>query len=275
MRFTVLTPTYNRAHLLGRVYECLCAQSFRDFEWVIVDDGSTDGTKGLVSSWKAVFPIQYFWKPNGGKHTAMNLGVSMASGEFVLVFDSDDRCTPNALERFDYQWRQIPEPSRYSNLACLCRTSAGAIIGKPFPGDPVDAFTFADQMRCRYSGKWGSNAEGWGITRTDVLREFPYPEGERYAPEALVWNRISRKYAARFVNEALRIYEPDPNGITSKVTTLRASSPKSTLTYYRELGLSPAPILVRLRAAMNYCRFAAIEIKRRLSGTFRTHARSS
>jgi glycosyltransferase involved in cell wall biosynthesis len=274
MRFTVLTATYNGAHTLGPVYQSLCLQTFHDFEWIIVDDGSTDRTKDLVSSWKPFFPIRYFWKPNGGKHTAMNHGVSTAKGEFVVVLDADDVCIPTALERFDYHWRQIPDSSRFANLSCLCRTPAGAIIGKPFPGDPVDAFTFADQMRFRYSGKWGSNSEGWGITRTDVLREFPYPEGERYAPEALVWNRISRKYAARYINEALRTYEPDPDGITSNVTALRASSPKSTLTYYRELGLSPAPILVRLRAALNYVRFAAIAAKQRLSGFFRAHAKS-
>jgi glycosyltransferase involved in cell wall biosynthesis len=267
LRFTVLTPTYNGGHLLGRVYECLRAQTFRDFEWIIVDDGSTDGTKELVSSWRASFPIRYFWKPNGGQHTAENLGVSMAHGEFVVFLDSDDLCTPNALERFDYHWRQIPDPSQFANLSCLCRTPAGKIIGKPFPGNPVDAFTFREQVRYR-------KYEGWGIIRTDVLRQFPFPEGERFVPAGLVWNRISRKYAARYFNEVLRIYEPNPNGVSSNVTELRASSPKSTLTYYRELAFSPAPILLRLRAAINYARFAAIATYRKLRGSFRACARS-
>ncbi len=274
MRFTVLTSTYNAAHLLGRVYECLCAQTFRDFEWVIIDDGSTDGTKELMSSWKGVFPIRYFWKPNGGKHTAMNLGVSVANGEFVVLLDADDVCIPTALERFDYHWRQIPDPSKFANLSCLCCTPDGAIIGKPFPGAPVDAFTFADQMRYRYSGTWGSSSEGWGINRTDVLRTFPFPEGERFVPEGLVWNRISRKYASRYINEALRIYEPNPRGLSSNVTELKGASPKTTLTYYRELGLSPAPILIRLRAAINYCRFAAIAAQRKLRRSFHARARS-
>lgn len=257
MRFTVLTPTYNRAHVLGRVYESLCAQSLRDFEWVIVDDGSMDGTKDLVASWKADFPIRYCWKPNGGKHTAMNLGVREARGEFVLFFDSDDRCTPNALERFDYHWRQIPDASKFANLSCLCRTPEGQVIGKPYPADSVDAFTFADQLRYRSSG------ERWGINRADVLRQYPWPEGELFVPEGLVWDRISRKYAARFINEALRIYEPSPDSLSSRMTDLRASSPKATLTYYRELALSPAPIAIRLRAAVNFCRFAMLGWRRK------------
>jgi glycosyltransferase involved in cell wall biosynthesis len=262
MRFTVITPTYNRAHTLGQVYQSLCAQTFHDFEWVIVDDGSTDGTKELVLGWKPFFPIRYLWKPNGGKHTAMNQGVKKAIGEFVLFFDSDDRCVPETLERFDYHWRQIPDPSRFATLSCLCCRPDGSIVGDPYPASSVDAFTFADQYRYRF-------AERWGIVRTDCLREFPLIEGEPYCPEGLVWDRISRKYFARFFNEPLRIYETGSDSITHRMIKLRASSPKAIMTYYRELALSSAPLWYRLRAAINYCRFAAITTKRRLARSLR------
>lgn len=253
MRFTVMTPTFNRAHTLKGVYESLCQQTFRDFEWLIVDDGSTDGTSDLVASWNASFPIRYVWKPNGGKHTAMNAGTSLAKGEFVLFFDSDDRCTPNALERFDYHWRHVPDPSRFASVSCLCCTPGGAIIGDAYPADCADVYNFADQIRYR-------KYERWGINRTDILLEFPFPEEERYVSESLIWNRISRKYAARFVNEPLRIYEPNPSGIFQNAIALRISSPKSTLLYYKELVLSPAPILQRMRAAINFCRFAGLTV---------------
>ena len=119
MRFTVLTPTYNRAHLLPVLYQSLCAQTFRDFEWVIVDDGSMDGTRELVTSWKPFFPIRYTWKPNGGMHTALNVGTRDAQGEFITQVDSDDYCVPHALERFDNRWRQIPDPDRFACLIVL------------------------------------------------------------------------------------------------------------------------------------------------------------
>src|SRR5260370_20275536 len=90
MRFTVLTATYNRAHLLGDTYQSLCAQIFRDFEWLIIDDGSTDGTRGLVSSWKPFFPILYFWKLNSGKHTALILAGKLAAVEFIPELDSHE-----------------------------------------------------------------------------------------------------------------------------------------------------------------------------------------
>ena len=257
MRFTVVTPTYNRAHTLGRVYQSLCEQTFQDFEWVIVDDGSSDGTKELVLTWAAAFPIRYFWKPNGGKHTAMNRGVVEARGEFVLFFDSDDSCVPETLERFDYHWRQIPDPSRFATLSCLCQRADGSVVGDLYPAPVVDALTFADQFRYR-------TVERWGIVRTDCLREYPLLEGEPYCPESLVWDRISRKYYARFFNEPLRIYETNSDSITHRMMELRASSPKAILTYYRELVLSSAPLWYRLRAALNYFRFAVITQKRRI-----------
>ena len=257
MRFTCFTPTYNRANTLGRVYESLRSQSFRDFDWIIVDDGSTDGTKALVESWESVFPIKYLWKPNGGKHTAVNFGMPHVNGEFTVFLDSDDRCTPNALERFDYHWRQIPDSTHFSTLCCLCARPDGTTLGEPYPAEVVDAFTFADQWRLR---AW----ERWGISRTDILRMFPYPEGEKWVPDGLIWNRLSRKYAARFFNEALRIYEIQPDSLMTRLVDLRTSNPKVTLTYYKELALSQVSLSVRARAAINYFRFAALAAGRRL-----------
>ena len=178
MRFTVVTPTFNRAHTLNRVYESLAQQTFKDFEWLIIDDGSSDGTASLVSQFKASasFPIRYEWKTNGGRHTALNLAVKLAGGEFVMILDSDDRCADNALQRFDDRWRQIPTPERFSTLVCLCKKPDGQLIGKPFRSDPVDAYTFAEQLKVR------GRANRSGINRTDVLREFPFPEGNAAFP---------------------------------------------------------------------------------------------
>jgi glycosyltransferase involved in cell wall biosynthesis len=253
MRFTVLTPAYNRAHTLARVYESLTQQTFRDFEWLVIDDGSSDGTDTLVARFKesASFPIRYQWKTNGGRHTALNLGVKLAEGEFVMILDSDDRCTSNALESFDIHWKQIPNPNIFSTLVCLCMTPDGKPIGSPFRSDVLDGHTFAEQLHIR------GNANRSGINRTDVLREFPFPEGERCVPDSLIWNRMAKKYAARFVNEALYIYYYEPMGDTmsAKATAALVASPKSTLAYYRELFQSQAPAKLRTRAGLNWLRF--------------------
>ena len=106
MRFTVFTPSYNRAHTLDRVYSSLCAQTFTDFEWVIVDDGSTDGTADLVASWRKEhpFPIIYEKQSNQGKHIAVNRGAQLARGELFLIADSDDAFPSNALQIFHKAW---------------------------------------------------------------------------------------------------------------------------------------------------------------------------
>lgn len=258
MRFTVLTPTYNRAHVLKGVYESLCAQTFRGFEWIIIDDGSVDGTGELVSPWKADFPIRYTWKPNGGKHTAVNLGVSQARGEFITILDSDDRCVPNALERFDFRWREIPDPTRFAFLTGLCCDEAGRIVGNQFPADYVDTYGIGKTLAL-------ADAERWGIVRTDILRRFPYPvyRNERDMLEGVVWNRIMRRYATRFINEALRIYTHTAGGL-SNGGDRRANNPKGAVLYHAELALSDAPLRIRLKSAANAVRFSFVAAAREL-----------
>lgn len=259
MRFTVLTPTYNRAHTLAGAYQSLCAQTFRDFEWVIVDDGSTDGTRDLVSSWKSFFPIRYTWKPNGGKHTAVNIGIAQAAGEFVVILDSDDRCVPRALERMDYFWRQIASPERFSNLVARCCSDDGSILGEPLPLDHVDVFNLGDALAIV------GNTDRWGMIRTDILKRFRYPEfsNERFIPEGVVWNRILNQYGVRYVNEPLLIAGYAPGGL-GRAGDLRYSSPKGAVVYYWDLARSNVPVKVRLKSAINAVRFSLVAAAREL-----------
>ncbi len=204
--FTVFTPTFNRGHTLGRVYESLCAQTFQDFEWVIADDGSTDDTPDLVASWQdsAKFPIRYFRKPNQGKHTAFNLGVREAKGRLFLSLDSDDSCYPQALERFWHHWQSIPQDARpgFAALTALCEDENGSIVGQLYPSDIFDSDSSEIKHRYKVEG------EKWGFIRTEILRAFPYPEppGVTYVPESVAWIPIAARYKTRFVNEPLRVY---------------------------------------------------------------------
>lgn len=205
--FTVFTATYQRAHTLHRVLESLEPQTLRDFEWLVVDDGSTDGTEELVARWArdASFPIRYARQANAGKHVAWNHGVREARGELFLSLDSDDRCVAHALARFAHHWSSIPEGERhrFQGVTALCADPAGAVIGTPFPHSPLDATPLDLRYRHAVTG------EKWGFQRVDVLREHPFPEreGQRFVNESLVWDRIGRCYLTRFVNEALRIYD--------------------------------------------------------------------
>jgi glycosyltransferase involved in cell wall biosynthesis len=203
--FTVFTPTYNRAHTLERVYSSLCAQTYRSFEWLVVDDGSTDGTSALIEVWQrqAPFPVRYVWQENRGKHVAFNAAVREARGELFLPFDSDDACVPHALERFRQHWESIPPDrrARFSAVTALCEDQYGNLIGNGFPYPVLDSNSLEIHYRFRITG------EKWGFHRTDVLRQYPFPEiRATHVPESVVWGRIAQRYSTRFVNDVLRIY---------------------------------------------------------------------
>lgn len=205
--FTVFTPTYNRAHTLHRVYDSLVSQTFRDFEWLVVDDGSTDRTRELLSGWRREvdFPIRYLYQPNQGKHVAYNLAVPEARGALFLTLDSDDGCVPHALETLKRHWETIPEEQRpgFSAINVRCRDDEGTVIGRSFPKHVTDS----DYLACQY--RWKLRGERWEFQRTDVLLEYPFPVPPvrlSHIPEGIVWSRIGRKYKTRYVNEPLRQY---------------------------------------------------------------------
>jgi glycosyltransferase involved in cell wall biosynthesis len=256
--FTVFTPTFNRAGTLARVYDSLRAQTFRDFEWVIVDDGSEDGTRELVAGWAASagFPLRYFWQRNAGKPAATNRGVAEARGELFLIADSDDSFVPRALERFWHHWQAIPEGERhrFSGVTALCCDERGALLGDPFPSSPLDATWWEIHYRHALRG------EKWGFHRTSVFREFPFPvdPGTRHVPEEVVWRAISRRYMTRHVNELLRMYRRDG------ADQLTRMSPRSWARfrgfYARRLYEDRAWLLVAplefLKLAIHYARFS-------------------
>jgi glycosyltransferase involved in cell wall biosynthesis len=204
--FTIFTPTYNRAHTLHRAFASLCAQTFRDFEWLLVDDGSTDNTRELTEAWVKIadFPIRYFWQKNSGKHIAHNFAIREARGQMFAVLDSDDALVPNALNRMFELWHEIPESERsgYCLIGGLCCDQHGAAIGSDFPASPLDTTAPESAFVHRIRG------EKWGVQRTEIFRQYPFPEiaGTNYIPEPLVALQIGRAYKFRFVNEVFRVY---------------------------------------------------------------------
>lgn len=253
--FTVFTPTYNRAKLLTRLYDSLKRQSWQDFEWIILDDGSADETKDIVSNWKkeVSFPIRYFWQENKGKHIAINRGVEMARGDFFAIMDSDDWYVDNALERFLYHWRAIPEKnkSRYAGVCGLFRYENGSIVGSRFPRDILDTDDLSLRFRYRVTG------DKIGFTRTSIMRKFPFPEDlGKFVTESLVWNRIGRQYITRFVNEVFAIKEYQKGGLTHKGRALQAKYSKASRLYNYELLISGCklPFSILIKAYSNYIR---------------------
>lgn len=175
---TIFTPTYNRINELERLYASLISQTDFRFEWLIVDDGSTDDTENMVISWldTSPFPIRYIKQPNSGKHVAHNLGAAEASGEYFICVDSDDWLEPNAVETIlhDITALDTEEGLLYPKLF-----AAQTALDTWFP-DGADKIELAD-MRMKY----GLVIETAIVFNTDVLRRHPFPvvQGERFIPE--------------------------------------------------------------------------------------------
>ena len=228
MRITVFTPTYNRAYSLPRLFASLKAQSFSDFEWLVVDDGSTDGTEELILSMiaeKPGFPILYKKTENGGKHRAINRGIGMASGELTLLMDSDDWLREDALEWIDRVERSIPEDQKphFAGVQGLCVHTDGSLVGKTYSDD---GFLDTTTLERNKHGIVGDKAE---IYYTDVLRRYPFPEieGEKFLTEGIVWNKIAGDgLKIRYFNEGIYFCEYLDDGLTHGGNMLYARNPK-------------------------------------------------
>jgi len=214
--YTVFTPTYNRAHTIDRVFKSLKTQTFRDFEWVVIDDGSSDNTAEIIKRWQheVDFKIIYQYQPNSGKHVAFNRAVTMARGELFLVIDSDDGFLPNSLESMLKWWMDISQHERdeFTGVVTLCQYEDGSICGKPFSMSPLD--TNSLDLRFKYKAR----GETWGFHRTEILKAYPFPEDEavRFIPENIIWDDIARKYKIRCINEPLRIFYQDSGNQVTK-----------------------------------------------------------
>lgn len=217
--FTVFTATYNRRATLPRVYESLKKQTYRNFEWLIVDDGSTDNTREIVESWilQNAFPIRYVYQEHGHKKAAFHRAVHEARGRLFLTLDSDDECTANALERFWWHWNNIPPALRehYSAVTVLWAYAGGGLVGSAFPGGD-----YLDSDGIEIHRRWKVKGDKWGFQRTDILRECVFHENlEGHVPEGLVWTQIAEKYKTRYVNEVLGIcHQDNPGNAASRLT---------------------------------------------------------
>jgi len=255
--YTVFTPTYNRARLLPVLYRSLCAQTFRDFEWVIVDDGSDDDTAAVVKGFEATanFPITYVVQEHGGKHKAINLGVRLARGKFFGIADSDDYYTADALELCTKRYAEIPnhKKDQFAGMTGLCATPAGELVGSKFPNDVFDSDP-VDLVACRVDG------DKAGFLRTDIMGQFPFPEdlGSGFVPESLVWNRIALQYSTRFFNEVVMISDYQPDGLSARSVQLRMRTPLAARQYYLEFVAIKRliPIDITLRYYSNYVRYS-------------------
>ena len=210
---TLFTPTYNRAHLLSRLYNSILIQDVIDVEWLIVDDGSIDDTEALIENFKkeSIINIRYYKKSNGGKHTAINFGLQYAKGELFFIIDSDDVLAENALKIIKTHYQSIKNNDKICGIVGLSQyIDKQEIVGDYFLRDDWEV-SFAD-IYLKYHLKGDKSV----AFKTEVLKKYPFPEkqGIRFVFEAVVWHEMSKKYNVLALNKIVQFVEYQKSGVS-------------------------------------------------------------
>lgn len=253
MQLTIFTPTYNRAYRLSALYESLRKQTCKDFEWLVIDDGSTDGTGKLFETWKeeTTFSVRYLHQKNGGKHRAINKGVLEAKGELFFIVDSDDELSSNAVESILLHYNIVRDRPEIAGVCGMKVLANGMRVGGNVDFGQYECSLF--DFRYKY-GIFGDLAEAY---RKDILVQYPFPdvEGENFCPETLVWHQIAARYKLLFFNENIYICEYLPDGLSFHSVKNRINSPKYAMLTYEIVWNSPISFKRRVRGAISFWRF--------------------
>ena len=220
---SLITPTYNRAELLVRCFESLKRQKDKDFEWIIIDDGSTDETAEVVNTFQDSFRIVYYRQENGGKHRALNASHAYVSGKYVGLLDSDDRLTPDAVYSIKKAWKKYDGNPVVGMVTFL----KGENERKPScMAHPKDEGKIVDIMR--YKRICFHSVDAFEIIRKELFLKYPFPEfdGEKFISEGALWNRISRTHKCVYINKVIYIAEYQEGGLTKSGKKLRVHNPR-------------------------------------------------
>lgn len=229
---TVFTPTYNRAYILPKLYESLCRQTSKAFEWIVVDDGSTDKTTELVKAWEQEdkVKIKYIKQENQGKHIAINTGVNHSSGELFFIVDSDDFLKDDAIEKISTFWKESDPDTNISGIIGYREFFDGRLVGKPLP---------SDVKRCKFRETWskyGSSGDKVVIYKTNVLKKYSFPKfgNEKFLGEGFVFNQIDDEYDMLIMTDRIYCFGYQEDGLSQDFRKLYRNNPIGFLMWYEQ-----------------------------------------
>lgn len=229
---TVFTPTYNRGYLINNLYKSLKCQTSKNFEWIVIDDGSTDNTEDLFRKWILEdngFEIKYYKVKNGGKHRAINKAVDMASAEAFFIVDSDDHLVDEAIERIIEWFGPIKEDDSFAGISVL----SGFSKNNPVGGWPSYEEEYVDATNLDRE-KFHLLRDKAEIYKTSILKKFPFPcfEGENFITEGVVWDKIAKEgYKIRWYKKILYLGNYLEDGLTRAGNTKFLYNPQGYMEY--------------------------------------------
>jgi glycosyltransferase involved in cell wall biosynthesis len=231
--FTIFTPAYNCENTIQRVFDSVKIQTFRDFEWIIINDGSTDDSdtviKKLINSYAIEIPIKYISQTNMGKHIAWNKAVEISNGKYFIPADSDDSFSQNALEFFYEKINLLDSKieQQISGINVLCfDNDTNLIKGDKFPKDNFLTNNFELAYKYKIKG------EKWGCIKTNLLKKIKFPIVKNsYFPEAYLWFSLAIDHKVICYNTALRNYFSNNSGIMALSKNRDHNERKVNITY--------------------------------------------
>lgn len=228
---SIITPTYNRSILLKRLYESLVNQTSKNFEWIIVDDGSIDDTKKRVDAWisEKKVNIRYIYQNNQGKYIAHNNGVRNANGELCLCIDSDDYATESCVEEVLDYWNENYKDN-HAGIIALKSYSDNTTIGDKIPEGLKESTLF------NISEKYKIDGDKALIYRTDILKQNLFPEFNeiKFIPECVVYDKIDQNYNLLTLNKNICICEYQQDGYSSNFQHLMLKNTVGFNIYYMQ-----------------------------------------
>lgn len=213
-RFTIFTPCYNSEKFIHRVFESVCSQTYTDFEWLIINDASTDNTLKILDEYRANvdFPIRIISNSeNKMLYYNFNLAFNEAQGQLMVFAGHDDKFDANTLETFDAIWTNYGR-DEISGIWCTCRDQNGNLVGTQLPEEITVSNYFDMFLSYIY------RQERFGCTRTDILRNCKFDIDNHRVGESFLWEKIGKNYQTIYLNKTLRTYyiEPEVAGALTK-----------------------------------------------------------
>lgn len=248
-KITIITPTFNRVNTLHKLYESLVSQKDKRFIWLVIDDGSKDGTSDFFNSLSEKdFAIKYIKKENGGKHTALNLAFENLTTELACIVDSDDYLKETAVFEILNDWE------KYKNNKRIC----GLCYLKQYDNEEAVSTLFPFQEKIANYNEYIINGNVIGdkfeVFRSDILKnnKFPVFEGEKFIGEGVIWSIISHSYDMAFLNKALYVCEYLTDGLTKSGRKMRLNNPRGGAFHAKEYLDRRYSLKIREKNALLY-----------------------
>ena len=230
-QITVFTPSYNRASTLPQCYAALLRQTCQDFEWLIVDDGSSDNTRELVQGWQKdnKIAIRYIYQENQGMHGAHNTGHAHLTTELCIGCDSDDYLYDRCIEQVLARWNARPDGA-YAGVIGECRDQHGRTLAA-IPSE-LEETTLYD-LRYRH----GIKGDFKFALRSDLLKREPYPmiEGEHYMAVGYKYFKLDQDFKLLVIHDTLCCQEYLPDGEVSGKVKRYVTAPRGFMHYRNEM----------------------------------------